>query len=341
MQERGRLLRQVLAQELRDLAEPLGKALGPYGDDFHVDASDGIGRKTQLPWARFCSKHMSPSATQGFYCVLHFSTDGSAVHVAVGCSSSKFKEGYSVILPPDELDQRTAWARSIVLEDWETLEPFTDPVDFGATMSLPKSFERACAFVKTVRIEDLDDDGFTEILIRAAGALRVIYDAQREGRELSGADQIELDILTIARPLSHAKRGQGYGLTAGERKAVELQAMKIADRWLEDNGYETKDTSANSPYDFEATKDGDVLLVEVKGTTSDQADAIAMTHGEVAIHQENKGTTALMIVTGIRLDSAGDEPAAHSGALEVLIGWDIDEWLLKPTAYRVSRKTNS
>jgi len=337
MQERGRLIRQELAGDIRRLREPLARALGPFGDDFFVEGSDGIGRKTELAWTRFCSEEMSPRPTTGFYVVLHFSTDGSGVNVAVGCSSSKFHNGYSIILPLDELDKRCEWARKIVFEGRGSLEPFTDSNDFGAIAKLPKSFERACALVKKIDYDDIEDSVMERHLIGAAEMLRAIYAAQRQGRELSPADQTELDILDLTRPASNARKGQGFGLNANERKAVELRAMDIAEDWLRSQGYKPINTAATKPYDFEAKKGGETLFVEVKGTTSDSADAIAMTHGEVALHRKEKGRTALMIVTGIRLRKDEKQPEASGGSLETLISWDIDEWLLEPTAFRVSR----
>ena len=143
MQEQGALLRHDLKASIEALKPSLSAALGQFGDDFHVDASDGIGRKTELPWVRFCSESRSPNPTEGFHAVLHFSTDGSAVHVMVGCGSSKFHKGTSESLPDSELDAQTAWARAVVNERLGTLEPFLDPPNFGATRPLPKSFERA------------------------------------------------------------------------------------------------------------------------------------------------------------------------------------------------------
>lgn len=338
MQERGRLVRQVLADEIRSLHEPLSAALGAFGQDFYVEGSDGIGRKTELAWTRFCSESMSPRPTDGFYVVLHFSTDGSGVNIAVGCSSSKFHNGYSVILPREELDERCAWARAIVLEERGSLAPFTDPNDFGARAALPRSFERACALVKKVPYGEIEDDVMEGHLVQSAEMLRAIYAAQRIGRELSPADQAELEIMSVTRPTSKIVRSQGFGLTPAERKAVELRAMALAEQWLSDHGYEAKDTSANRPYDFEAKRGEETLFVEVKGTTSDAADAIAMTHGEVNLHREKKGQTALMVVTGIRLQKEASNPAATGGTLEAHIGWDIDTWYLQPTAFRVMRE---
>ena len=265
MQERRQLIRQTLTTEIRELVGLLSAALGEFGDDFHVDASDGIGNKTELPWVRFCSAEMSTKPTDGFYVVLHFSTDGSGLDIAVGCSSSKFHNGCSIVLPPGELDNRTRWARDIVLEERGSLEPFTYPNDFGARLPLPKSFERACALVKKIPVDQIEDSEVIKHLIDAAGMLRAIYAAQRQGRELSPADQAELEILEVTRPVSRIAKSQGFGLNAAERRAVELQAMKLAKDWLQRGGYASKDTSASKPYDFEASKDGEVLFVEVKG----------------------------------------------------------------------------
>ena len=341
MKERGRLIRRVLADELRMLEKPLSAALGPFGHDFFVEGSDGITRKTELAWTRFCSKEMSPKPTDGFYVVLHFSTDGSGVNIVVGCSSSRFQNGSSIPLPPEQLDERCEWARKIVLESRGTLGAFTDSNNFGAKARLPKSFERASAIVKKIAYDDIRDDVMEKHLIEAAEMLRTIYAAQSQGRELSPADQSELAIQDITRPASKASKGQGYGLTYDERVAVELRAMEITEKWLGSEGYKTKNTAAKKPYDFEATKDDQTLYVEVKGTTSETADAIAMTHGEVALHQKEKGQTALMLVTGIRLDRKLTPPKASGGILEPLVGWDIDEWDLKPTAFRVSRNTTT
>ncbi|MFY9240302.1 MAG: hypothetical protein WAO78_15770 [Roseovarius sp.] len=52
MQERGRLIRQVLVDEIKVLKESLARALGPYGADLLIEGSDGIGRKTELSVVR-------------------------------------------------------------------------------------------------------------------------------------------------------------------------------------------------------------------------------------------------------------------------------------------------
>jgi hypothetical protein len=338
MQERGAMLRGEVKPAIESMRPFLAETLGRFGDDFHVDASDGIGRKTELPWVRFCSKGMSPSPTEGFYCVVHFSTDGSAVHVTVGCGSSRFHKGSSVPLPDSELDAQTAWARGVVTERQGTLAPFTDVPDFGARRPLPVSFQRATAMSKRVAYEDIDGTNFEQLFDRAADRLRLIYDAQSTGRDLTQADQAEAEIVAAIDPIRTKGLRQGYGLPAAARRAVEMRAMEVAEQWLRSDGYSVKDCSLSQPFDFEAVRGADALKVEVKGTTSDRTDAILMTSNEVELHRAQKGLTALIIVARIRLVETDGKYSAEGGEAEVLLGWDIADWELEPTAYRVTRK---
>jgi hypothetical protein len=337
MQERGRLVRSDLKAEVEKLGPRLAAALGAFGDDLLVDASDGIGRKTELPWVRFCSRSMSPSPTEGFYCVTHFSTDGSAVHVTVGCGSSRFHKGSSVPLPDHELDAQTAWARQVVVEEFGTLVPFDDPADFGARRPLPISFQRATAISHRVAYGDIRTTDFGRLFEEAAQRLRPIYAAQATGRNLTDADQRELEIEAALNPLNRPSRRQGYGLSAPARRAVEKRAMDVASQFLRDNGYAVRDTSATRPFDIEATLKGTQIKVEVKGTTSDRADGILMTANEVALHRSEKGNTALIIVSSIRLSEQNGAYSGSGGNVEWLLGWDIDEWFHEATAFRVTR----
>ena len=272
MQERGHLIRTDLVREIQNISETLSEALGQFGNDFHVKGSDGIGRKTELPWVRFYSECMSPHPTEGFYCVLHFSTDGSAVHVALTCGSSKFQNGSFVQLPNEELYKRTSWARRVIEEEAGSFEPFIDSPIFGARRPLPKSFERSIAVSRRVPIDHLNADELERLLVCAAKFLRIVYGAEIDGRELSPADFDEIAIKEKIKPLSK-KGSQGIGLSSDDRKRVERRAMELVEKWLKEAGYGVTDTSANHPYDFEARKNDEILIVEVKGTTSDNPDS--------------------------------------------------------------------
>jgi len=63
-----------------------------------------------------------------------------------------------------------------------------------------------------------------------------------------------------------------------------------------------------------------------------------MTHNEVELHRAEKGNTGLFIVSGIRLLKDGGDREATVGNLEEMIGWDIDDWELSPTAFRLERQ---
>ncbi len=337
MQERGRILRKEVKPAIESMQGHLAPKLGKFGQDFLVEASDGVGRKTELPWVRFASTSMSPAATEGFYFVMHFSTDGSAVHLTIGSGSSKYKGGSFVERTDAEIDTNTAWARSIILEEFGTLNPFIDEHDFGARRPLPKSFERATVVSKRIPCEDLEKTGFEEILRLAAERLRGIYEAQSSGRDLTPADQDEAAIGTIINPNSSAGRRQGLGLSAPAKRAVELRAMELARQHLEGDGFKVHDRSSNHPFDLEAFKDDTTIKVEVKGTTSDSADAILMTRNEVDLHTKEKGSTCLIIVSRIRLLKSEGGYEAKEGVLEALMGWDIGQWSCEPTAFRVIR----
>jgi hypothetical protein len=338
MQERGAILRGPLKVAVEELRPMLAPALGRFGADFQVDASDGIGRKTELPWVRFCSKEMSPKPTEGFYCVVHFSTGGDAVHITVGCGSSRFFNGYSVVLPAPELARQTAWARSVIVQTLGTIDPFVDPPEFGATRALPISFQRATAISKRIAYEAIDATDIDGLLLEAAGRLRLVYEAQSTGRDLTPADQAQSEIAEIVSPARSGGRRQGYGLPAPARRAVEHHAMLMAQAWLRAQGYEVKDCSSNMPFDYLATRNNETIKVEVKGTTSDRADAILMTSNEVELHRLECGRTALIIVSGILLSGAGADYLTSGGEVEALIGWDIAGWSMQATTYRVTRR---
>ena len=62
--------------------------------------------------------------------------------------------------------------------------------------------------------------------------------------------------------------------------------MHLVETWLTDRGYKVNDTSTNNPFDFEAAKQDEKIKVEVKGNTSDFADAIFMARNEVELQRK-------------------------------------------------------
>jgi hypothetical protein len=138
----------------------------------------------------------------------------------------------------------------------------------------------------------------------------------------------------VAAPLrSRHRSGQGFRLTAQERRVVERQAMDTAQAHLLAAGYEVEDVSKKRPYDFLATRDGRSIIVEVKGTTGGLG-SVVLTSNEVMAHQSGHPENALIVVHSIELDRTSDPPIASGGHLFKLHPWTIDASALQPLSFQ-------
>ena len=338
MQERGALINKSLKNSIKSLEKQISPALEAFGNDFFVSSSDGIGRKTEAPWVRFCSKRMSPTPRDGYYAVIHFKRDGSGLYFTLGCGSTTWKDGSLIRLQPKQIFSKTSAALEALQSEYGKIETFIDTIDLGANRPLPKSFEQATALAKFIAYDEIDTSNLEDLLFELAKLLKTIYEnVQSTGADLTQADQAQIEIEKVINPRRAKGSSQGYGLSSAEKKAVETRAMELTNKWLLENGYKTQDMSAKEPYDFLATKDGKELLVEVKGTTSNDPTSILMTANEVKLHQSQRGTTALAIVSSIKLKK-GTVPIADGGILAMDIGWNIDDWISEPTAYRLEKR---
>ena len=340
MQERGILIRQTLTSEVSALSPLLRTALGEFGNDFGIGASDGIGRKTEAPWVRFFATSMSPDPRHGFYAVLHFAADGSAVFVTVGCGATTWANGELRAFSDDELQRKTDWARKVIVDRFGSLVPFVDKIALGAKAPLPRAFEKATAFAKRIAVDQLEQGEFIDLLTQAAERLKEIYEAQRVGADLTVSEIAQVELEQIARLPRSGKTtgGQGFRLSQDERVAIEIRAMDLSREWLQENGFSVTDTSKTSPFDFLATKENNVLKVEVKGTTAVEVESIFMTKNEVTLHRTEKGSTALLIVSKIRLDRSSGVIVASHGEVTPFVAWDIDSWDAVPIAYQLRKK---
>ena len=129
-----------------------------------------------------------------------------------------------------------------------------------------------------------------------------------------------------------ASTGQGLGLTAEERKAVEMRAMKLAMEYYEAAGYHIKDVSGNSSYDLSCTKEGSELRVEVKGTTG-LGEHVFLTANEVEHARSHYPNVSLFVVSEISLETGDDGPISSGGNPKIFDSWQIDDFALKPTQY--------
>jgi RNase P subunit RPR2 len=337
MQERGKLIRRDMVLALEAKLPVLSRAVDPIFDDLSVEASDGIGRKTEAPWVRIYSEAMSPNARQGFYLVIHFSANGSGIFITIGCGSTIWSGGDLKPILDTELHARTNWARDVIQQRWGNLEPFTDEIELGATAKLPRQFEKATAAAKFIAISELDTADIDFLLNEAMKRLSEIYLAQLDGRDTTPAEQDAATVLAIVRPDKARGKSQGRGLTPEERRKVEKRAMFLAAETLKSQGYSCEDKSTTESFDLLAKKDGISIKVEVKGTTSDICESLLMTRNEVELHKNEKGVTALVIVSRIRLDKENKDKEAFGGEVQCLIGWDINEWLIEPIMFQITR----
>jgi hypothetical protein len=337
MEQRGRLIRNTLVDEIKSRKEILKNALGEFGVDFDVGASDGIGRKTEAPWVRFYSKSMSPSPREGYYFVIHFSRDGRFVFFTVGCGSTIWANGSLRPVQKNKLQEKVNIAQKQIVNVLGSLGSFKDEIVLGAKAPLPRTFERATATAKKIEVNLIENVNLEELLEEGAIQLRAVYQMQSIGGDLTQELKDQISIEEAIKPnRNNRSKAQGFGLTGPERKAVELQAMGVASSWFLEKGYSVFDTSATEPFDLLVEKDGSLIKVEVKGSTSQDINSIMMTSNEISLHQEEQGFTALALVSQINLVK-GAKPICNGGKLEVLLGWQIDEWTLEPTSYRVTR----
>lgn len=341
MQRRGILIRDELPQLIENKLEEIEPIFSLLGFQCAIEGSDGKGRKNESPWVRVYDPSMSPSATLGWYCVLHFARDGSTFYLALGCGATVFKEGSLIKVPPEELERQVSWAKGVLQHKGFKFDRYLEKMHLGGN-ALSDQFEKACALIKSYGKLNFDEAEFWSDLKFLCSALTIVYEQERTGKspvlespDLSAAREA---IDEIARPRKRTSKGQGRGLTHPERQAIELRAMSIAEIELKRLGFEDiTDKSRTESYDFSATKDGIVWLVEVKGTTSVEGNTFLLTASELRLHKANAGKTILIIVSDINLDRANMEPKATGGKLEAFIPWSIDHWNFEPTSYQAQR----
>lgn len=135
------------------------------------------------------------------------------------------------------------------------------------------------------------------------------------------------------------RSGQGRGLTQPQKIAVERRAMDLATEHLTSNGWTVRDVGATHSYDIDATRPGEHLYVEVKGTTS-AGDDIILTRREVELMTEKHPHTMLAVVHGIQLDRTADTPQAVGGTLDIYFPWKITPDRLIPISYQYRTEKN-
>lgn len=126
--------------------------------------------------------------------------------------------------------------------------------------------------------------------------------------------------------------GQGFGLTASERAAVELRAMELARRYLQTKWPIVTDVSARMSFDLLCKAGQSSLRVEVKGTTG-PGESVLLTKNEV--RESAESGYAVFVVSEIQLDrSDPDQPIASGGVCRFFESFNVNLHVLEALSYR-------
>ncbi|PAX06673.1 MrcB family domain-containing protein [Sphingomonas lenta] len=337
MQVRGNLIRNVIPEELRRWRAVQPQALLPFRGRLNVQGRDGTGLKTFVPWVRIRSPEMSPSAQSGWYVVYLFRQDGTGVALCVSHGSTRFDGREFKPRTAEEAASLMAWGRALIRSQAFNFG-MVEGVDLGSAATLSKAYESTTAFSKTYAANAVPDDAtLAREAERAVALIAELYRAQELGRapDAPPPELIEADnaVSTVSRPGStrQSSKGQGFGLSAPERKAVEAHAMSLAAAWLAANGFTAiRDVHAAYSCDYLATRNGVEHHVEVKGTTSPYGKVI-LTANEVELHRRTHPTNLLIVVHGIDLIDARTK--ATGGEVTVLDPLVIENCTLTPLSF--------
>jgi hypothetical protein len=130
---------------------------------------------------------------------------------------------------------------------------------------------------------------------------------------------------------SSGKGGQGFGLSAAERRIVEEHAMQAATRYFERDWETVKDVSRDASFDLYCRRGAEELRVEVKGTTG-IGEEIILTKNEV--REAKEVGYALFVMSEIGLIHKKTESVSASGGIcRLFFPWFPEAESLTPIAY--------
>lgn len=336
MQERGRLVRDVIPGYIRLHASEFGPLIPKAAGDLVAQGKDGTGQRTQIPWVRVAGATMSPNARTGWYVVYLFDAPGEAVYLSLNQGTTVFRDGQFIPLPTDLLRQRVAWAKSALDGGRPEDDSLQDEIALKAThTNLGAAYEQGnvCA-LRYDRDAMPTNERLVSDLAEMLGYLARVYRAETR-RQAPGESPAEIRDAEAAVHQAAGKRsgGSGYRQSAAQRRVIEMHAMRQAREALRADGWTVKDVSASASCDYEARRAGEVVYIEVKGTTGDGGDVL-VTPGEVALARREGPRAAIFIVSNVELLGEPDNPRATGGVLRRIWPWAPSADDLTPLGYR-------
>lgn len=329
MQARGDLIRNDIPRQLRSAVYEGKIPNASLIKDYFIEGSDGKGNKNYVPWVRFASESLSPSARIGWYITFLFSSDGSSVWLVIAHASSS--EGGKAI--SKEVRQKLKeWGLSKLPSPKVIDTNLSSSIDLNADgPGLGDIFESTSLFGFQFKKSEVPTD--SEILSKVnvlIPHLKTLYDAELSDPTMPSAEPTEIKaaeeaIDEIAGKIPKVRKYSGQGIrgTYKENKAVERRAVDLAISYFRStNNWESiKDTGDKESYDLLLTNKSKKMYVEVKGTQS-SGDKVFLSKNEVIVQKKFYPNNALVIVSGIKLEK-GEEPKASGGNIKVISPWKI------------------
>lgn len=329
MQARGDLIRNDIPRQLRSAVYEGKIPNASLIKDYFIEGSDGKGNKNYVPWVRFASESLSPSARIGWYITFLFSSDGSSVWLVIAHASSS--EGGKAI--SKEVRQKLKeWGLSKLPSPKVIDTNLSSSIDLNADgPGLGDIFESTSLFGFQFKKNEVPTD--YEILSKVnvlIPHLKTLYDAELSDPTMPSAEPTEIKaaeeaIDEIAGKIPKVRKYSGQGIrgTYKENKAVERRAVDLAISYFRStNNWESiKDTGDKESYDLLLTNKSKKMYVEVKGTQS-SGDKVFLSKNEVIVQKKFYPNNALVIVSGIKLEKV-EEPKASGGSIKVISPWKI------------------
>jgi hypothetical protein len=179
-----------------------------------------------------------------------------------------------------------------------------------------------------IRSKAVLDDLWPDLVVMARRAVRP---SSREAPEAAESGRL------VEALAGKAHEGQGFRVSAVERRQIEECAVLHAIAYFEGAGWEVDPVyrEGSFPYDLLCRRNGEELRVEVKGTSGDGS-AVLLTPREVA-HNRRVENMALFVVCDIELERTQRGVRAVGGrALPPVSPWRISDRDLRPTGYSYS-----
>lgn len=133
-----------------------------------------------------------------------------------------------------------------------------------------------------------------------------------------------------ATPSAATGEGQGRRVDAKLRKEIEDLAQARLTKIYEDDGWTVEDLRHGNPFDAKATRAGEVIYLEAKGTVT-RGDRVVVTRGEVDWARKHAGECVMGVLAGITLQADGSVDP-NSGTMR-LYRWEPEEADLNPLDY--------